>query len=69
MLDKEEKDLESDVGYFIYDIKKNIVTKVSNKPILVRGKLGSFDDSAVVPCQIIKVRSNFFLYYVGWMQK
>ena len=56
MLDKENL---SDVGYFIYDIKKNIVTKVSNKPILVRGKLGSFDDSAVVPCQIIKVRSNF----------
>ena len=64
----QRKDLESDVGYFIYDIKKNIVTKVSNKPILVRGKLGSFDDSAVVPCQIIKIRSNFFLYYVGWMQ-
>ena len=59
---------ESDIGYFIYDIKKNKVIKISKKPILRRGKTGSFDDSAIVPSQIIKFKNKFYLYYIGWTQ-
>jgi len=59
---------ESDIGYFIYDIKKNKVTNFSNGPILKRGSLGSFDDSAVIPSHIIKVKKIYYLYYIGWTQ-
>ena len=59
---------ESDIGYFIYDLDKMKITKISNKPILKRGKLGNFDDSAAIPSHVIKIKRKFFLYYVGWTQ-
>lgn len=59
---------ESDTGYFIYDLNKNKVTKICKKPILRRGNLGSFDDSAVIPSHLIKIRKKYYLYYVGWTQ-
>ena len=57
---------ESDIGYFVYDIDLKKVIKISKKPILKRGELGSFDDSAVIPSHIIKIGKKYFMYYVGW---
>ncbi len=59
---------ESDLGYFIFNVKSHKVTFITTKPVLIRGKPGSFDDSAIVPTQIMRYRNNFLLYYVGWMQ-
>tara|TARA_Y100000768_G_C23986083_1_gene688920 strand:+ start:1386 stop:2294 length:909 start_codon:yes stop_codon:yes gene_type:complete len=59
---------ESDTGYFVYDINLNKVTKISKKPVLSRGVLGMFDDSAVIPSHIIKIGRKYFMYYVGWTQ-
>lgn len=64
----QNKNNESDLGYFILNIKTNKVVFKTKKPILRRGKIGSFDDSAVVPSQILKYKNKFYLYYVGWMQ-
>tara|TARA_Y200000002_G_scaffold383290_1_gene404922 strand:- start:9183 stop:10082 length:900 start_codon:yes stop_codon:yes gene_type:complete len=57
---------ESDTGYFIFDVVKEKVIKISKKPILRRGPLGSFDDSAAIASQILKIGNKYFLYYVGW---
>ncbi len=59
---------ESDIGYIVFDLDEMKVTKFSKKPILKRGPLGSFDDSAVIPSHMIKVKDKFYLYYVGWTQ-
>ena len=59
---------ESDIGYFIYDLDKMKIIKIAKKPILTRGKLGNFDDSAVIPSHVIKIKRKFYLYYVGWTQ-
>ena len=57
---------ESDTGYFIFDVVNEKVVKISKKPILKRGPLGSFDDSAAIASQILKIGNKYFLYYVGW---
>ena len=57
---------ESDTWYFIYDIEKEKIIKISDKPVLKRGNLGSFDDSAAIPSHLIKIRNKYYLYYVGW---
>ena len=62
------KSNESDIGYFIYDLIKLKIVGVSNKPILSRGCLGSFDDSAVIPSHVLKIGRRYHLYYVGWTQ-
>ena len=59
---------ESDTGYFIYDLDKMKIIKIAKRPILTRGKLGNFDDSAVIPSHLIKIKRKFYLYYVGWTQ-
>jgi predicted GH43/DUF377 family glycosyl hydrolase len=59
---------ESDTSYFIYNLDKMKITKIAQGPILKRGKLGNFDDSAAIPSHLIKIRRKFYLYYVGWTQ-
>ena len=59
---------ESDTGYFVYDISIKKVIKISKKPVLTRGDLGSFDDSAAIPSHVIKVGKKYLMYYVGWTQ-
>tara|TARA_Y100000389_G_scaffold195806_1_gene227767 strand:- start:100 stop:1014 length:915 start_codon:yes stop_codon:yes gene_type:complete len=59
---------ESDTGYFVYDINLNKVVKISKKPVLSRGELGSFDDSAAIPSHVIKIGKKYLMYYVGWTQ-
>jgi hypothetical protein len=35
-------------------------------PILELGKLGSFDDSGIMPSCLVKNNNQLFLYYIGW---
>ena len=59
---------ESDTWYFIFDLEKEKVIKISDKPVIKRGKLGSFDDSAAIPSHLIKIGNKYYMYYVGWTQ-
>ena len=42
------------------------ITKTSNKPILSRGKRGSFDENGVMGSCIVNFRNKKYLYYTGW---
>jgi len=42
------------------------IIRVSDKPILPLGDLGSFDEFAVYPSSNIKVEDKVFFYYAGW---
>ena len=37
-----------------------------SKTLLKKGRLGCFDDCAVIPSHIIKIKNKFHLYYIGW---
>ena len=59
----------SQVGYFVIDINKpNHIVEISKDPVVTLGPLGTFDDSAVVPCWITTHEGLKYMYYVGWMQ-
>tara|TARA_B100000989_G_C19510894_1_gene458980 strand:+ start:207 stop:1148 length:942 start_codon:yes stop_codon:yes gene_type:complete len=62
-----DKENHSNIGFFDVSLKnpKKII-KVSNQPILKKGRLGCFDDSAAIPSYITKINKKYFLYYVGW---
>lgn len=42
------------------------VLYVHNKPILSLGRLGCFDDSGVMPSDIIDQKGKKYFYYLGW---
>lgn len=42
------------------------IIKVSDKPVLPLGRLGTFDDSGVMPSWIVKHGGRKLLYYIGW---
>jgi hypothetical protein len=48
------------------DLRK--VKKVSKLPILEIGEGGNFDDNGIVACSVLKRKSFFWLYYVGFEQ-
>jgi len=63
------KDNLSQVGYFVIDINRpSDILDVSQKPVVELGPLGTFDDSAVLPCWIVNHQGKKYMYYVGWMQ-
>jgi hypothetical protein len=39
---------------------------VHSKPIMALGTLGTFDDGGIVPCSVLAVDKQIYLYYVGW---
>lgn len=47
------------------DNPKNILY-IHDKPIFLLGKPGTFDDSGIMPCWIIKYNKKKYLYYTGW---
>ena len=47
---------------------ENILYK-HNEPILPLGKLGTFDDSGLMPSWIVTVGEKKYLYYIGWNVK
>lgn len=44
------------------------VKYIHDKPLLVPGKRGAFDDSGIMPCSVIENDKRIYLYYVGWNQ-
>jgi hypothetical protein len=44
------------------------VIRINDNPILGLGKMGTFDDSGIMPCSIIRDDNKLYLYYVGWNQ-
>ncbi len=57
----------SRVGYV--DLSKEDPTQVigvSQKPVLDVGLPGSFDESGVVPCAVVKKGEQLYLYYAGY---
>ncbi len=51
------------------DLDKNDLSKiikVSNKPVMPLGKLGTFDEFAVYPTSTIRIGDKIHLYYAGW---
>ncbi len=60
----------SRIAYF--EIKKDrpdeIIQECTN-PILNLGRLGTFDDSGMMPSCIIRQESDIYLYYIGWSIK
>jgi predicted GH43/DUF377 family glycosyl hydrolase len=57
------------VGYVEIDIREpSRILKLSEKPVLGLGELGTFDDNGVTPSWIIDHGGKKYLYYVGWNQ-
>jgi hypothetical protein len=48
--------------------RKNLkkIIRVSDKPIMSLGELGTFDEFAVYPSSNIKIDNKIYLYYAGW---
>ncbi len=45
------------------------VRYVHARPALDLGKLGTFDDSGVMPTSLVAVGANKYLYYIGWTRR
>ena len=66
--DKDENGLAKSYTTFL-DLDKNDLTKiirVSDKPIMPLGELGTFDEFAVYPSSNIRLNDKILLYYAGW---
>ena len=46
--------------------KKFKIVKISKKPSLQPGALGSFDDNGVLPSSVIRYKKILHLFYIGW---
>ncbi len=58
---------QSVISYIEVDPKNpNNILYVHSKPILSLGRVGTFDDSGVMPSWIINVGDKKYLYYIGW---
>lgn len=56
----------SNINWIKYDLEEKKIIEVSENPILIPGKLGTFDDSGVMGSCLIEKDNNKFLYYIGW---
>ena len=56
----------SNIFSFDYCFKKKKIISFTKKPVLKKGALGYFDDCAVIPSHVIKIKNKIFLYYIGW---
>lgn len=45
------------------------IDKISSKPILTPGKLGSFDENGVMASSLITYNKKKLLYYIGWNRR
>ena len=43
------------------------VTSFEKKPILSRGKLGTFDENGVSYPSLVRLKDKIYLYYTGWL--
>ncbi len=49
-----------------FDPQKTI--HINPKPVLVRGRKGTFDENGIIPSCFIKKDDNLYFYYAGWSQ-
>ncbi len=42
------------------------IIRVQQKPLLNLGKLGTFDDSGIMPSSFVKSGNDIYMYYIGW---
>jgi predicted GH43/DUF377 family glycosyl hydrolase len=58
------------VAYVEIDINnpQNIL-KISDKPVLEPGKLGTFDENGVMAHSIVNFKGKKYMYYTGWNQR
>lgn len=64
-----DKNNHSQIGSFDIDLRDPYkILKISKTPVLKTGKLGCFDDCAVIPSQVIYYNKRYYLFYVGWTQ-
>ena len=55
------------IFYIIVDIQNpSKILHVETKPIAELGKLGSFDESGMMPSSIVNFKNRKYLYYTGW---
>jgi len=57
---------ESSIGYIIIDLNSLNILEISQKPLLTKGKLGTFDDSGVMGSCLLNKDGKKYLYYIGW---
>jgi hypothetical protein len=61
---------QSSVTYADINLAEKItVLKYSQMQALKKGKVGAFDDNGVLPSCVIKKKTSFFLYYIGWQPR
>ncbi len=66
------RNLENKSNISFIEVEANNPSKIlyqHDKPILELGKLGTFDDSGLMPSSIINVGEKKYLYYIGWTTK
>lgn len=59
---------QSHIGWADITLKNGLATvaRISEKPVLMPGKLGTFDDNGVTPSCAVQVGHELLLYYIGW---
>jgi len=57
---------QSHIGYFVIDLSNLSILEISNSPVLLPGKLGTFDDNGVLPSSIIEINNVKYMYYIGF---
>ncbi len=56
-------------GYAIINFRNPAETvKINEKPYLILGELGAFDDCGVMPSCIVNYEGKQYMYYTGWSQ-
>lgn len=54
---------------YFFDLNSDNLNKIiycHNKSIISLGEPGCFDDSGIMPACIIKIKHQYYLYYIGW---
>jgi len=54
------------------DVKKNNpkeIVYIHNKPILLNGRSGLFDEHGLMPSSIFKYKDYYYLFYSGWSRR
>ena len=60
----------SHIAYFEIDINEpKKILNISEKPVMMPGKLGAFDDSGVMASCVVNHNNKKYLYYLGWNQR
>ena len=54
--------------YFDCRVTDQTITPISavSQPLLSLGDIGTFDDSGIMPSNVLRVGHKIYLYYVGW---